>query len=610
MRFAADFETTTDPNDCRVWAWGVCDIDNTDFFVYGNSIDSFYEFMQMNTGSTFYFHNKKFDISFIYNYLFRHGYTYVEDKKQEDSNTFSALISVMGAFYSTRIVFEKKNKKKKFVTILDSLKIIPFSIDSIAKNFGLPVSKLEIDYKAYREPGHILTAEEIAYLKNDVLIAAMALHILFDRGLDKMTQASNALFDYKNEIGMRAFTDWFPTPDNDADLRQAYKGGFTYLPPDYREKDVTEGLVFDVNSLYPWALRYCPLPYGEGIYFEGEYKPDPLYNLYVQKFTCQFELKPGKIPTLQLKENLLFKPTEYLTSCKDKNGKPQDVTLCMSSVDLELFKEHYEILNPQWHCGWKFKSTTGLFAKYIDKWMEVKIEADKSGNKGYRTLAKLMMNALYGKFSLNPKVANKIVCFEDGKVVYKDPRYEEGDLKGQIIWETRKALYIPVGIFVTAWARHKTVSSAQKLYKYFRYADTDSCHIEIPVPDSIKAMSEKELKALTTETLREHGVQLPDGFEVDPVRLGAWKCESMFHRARFLRQKCYIEDSNTPDTWGTAEYDPNLMKITCSGMPDKCYPHVTWDNFRIGARYPGRLRPVQVPGGQVLVEQDFTIRQG
>ena len=36
-----DFETTTDPEDCRVWAVGFCDIDNLDF-TYGNSISFFF----------------------------------------------------------------------------------------------------------------------------------------------------------------------------------------------------------------------------------------------------------------------------------------------------------------------------------------------------------------------------------------------------------------------------------------------------------------------------------------------------------------------------------------------------------------------------------------
>ena len=41
--FTADFETTTDKNDCRVWAWAVCEIGVIDNIVIGNSIESFFE---------------------------------------------------------------------------------------------------------------------------------------------------------------------------------------------------------------------------------------------------------------------------------------------------------------------------------------------------------------------------------------------------------------------------------------------------------------------------------------------------------------------------------------------------------------------------------------
>ena len=37
-KFTADFETTTDPNDCRVWAYAICEIGNINNFYYGNSI--------------------------------------------------------------------------------------------------------------------------------------------------------------------------------------------------------------------------------------------------------------------------------------------------------------------------------------------------------------------------------------------------------------------------------------------------------------------------------------------------------------------------------------------------------------------------------------------
>ena len=78
------------------------------------------------------------------------------------------------------IYFYKGNKKVKKVTFIDSLKIIPFSVEEIAKSFNLPISKLKIDYNEYREIGHILSVEEKEYIKNDVLIVAKALKTIFD----------------------------------------------------------------------------------------------------------------------------------------------------------------------------------------------------------------------------------------------------------------------------------------------------------------------------------------------------------------------------------------------------------------------------------------------
>lgn len=555
MLYTADFETTTDPADCRVWAYGICEIGNPDNFTYGNDINGFMKWANELGKATVYFHNLKFDGEFILCWLFENGFKYV-DRRDLEKNTFTTLISDKGQFYSMEICFERKGKEKKSLTIYDSLKILPFSVAAIAKGFNLPISKLEIDYHETREIGHVLTKQEIDYLRNDVDIVARALNTLFEQGLTKMTQGSNALFDYKRTVGTKNFSKWFPIPVYDYDIRQSYKGGFTYLNPKYKELDLTEGIVLDVNSLYPSVMYYQPLPYGEGIFFKGKYKPDKIYNLYVQMFTCQFELKPGYIPTIQLKNNLSFIPTQYLES-----SEGEDVTLCLTNVDLELFMEHYNVFNIEYHSGWKFKSTIGLFKDYIDKWNKVKMESTINGNKAMRTLAKLMLNALYGKFALNPNVQSKIPWYDNGIVKYKLGEKE-----------TREPIYIPVGTFITAWARYKTISSAQKVYDRFVYADTDSLHLI--------------------------GTEIPDMLEVDPVKLGAWKHESTFTRARFIRQKSYIEEID------------GVLNITCAGMPERCYQFVTWDNFHTGMSYAGKLGMTHVNGGIVLKDIPFSIKCG
>jgi len=557
--YTADLETTTDENDCRVWAWAVEEIGNFDNWYYGNSLDGFFLFMENSNNSVFYIHNLKFDADFLMVYLFQHGFRHVKDRTELDTKTFTTLISDKGQFYSMKICFWKKGKRHKSVLIIDSYKILPFKVEEIAKAFDLPIRKLKLDYHAYREIGHKLTQEEIDYIKNDVDIVARALAILFGQDLTKQTQGSNALYDYKKTIGQKYFEKWFPVPDYDADIRPSYKGGFTYLNPKYKNVDIGEGIVFDVNSLYPWVMYECMLPYGEGIYFEGKYKKDDLYNLYIQRFKCQFELKEGYLPTIQLKGNLSFVPTEYITSSGD-----EEVTLTLTNIDLELFFKHYDVYNIEWISGWKFKSSNIMFKPYINKWMEVKIKSTLDGNKAMRTLAKLMLNALYGKFGLNPNVRSKIPFYDNGII-----RFTYGEK------EIREPIYLPVATFVTAYARHKTITSAQNVYDRFIYADTDSLHLI--------------------------GTEIPKELEVDPVKLGAWKHESTFKRARFLRQKCYIEDEYKED--GSSE-----LKITCAGMPADCYEYVTWENFKPGASYRGKKSPKHVVGGVVLKEIDFTIK--
>lgn len=225
-KFTADFETAVWKTDeTWVWAWAVCEIGNEDNIIIDNNIESFIEFCEDSGNSTFYFHNLKFDGEFIIYYLLTHGFRHVEKREDVESKTFTTLISDMGQFYTITVYFEKKNKHVKKATFIDSLKIIPFSVEAISKSFNLPISKLSIDYKKEREKGHILTKEEKEYITNDVLIVAKALKVLFDEGLSHMTAGSNALHDYKDILTKNKFNHFFTLLDYelDEDLRKAYK---------------------------------------------------------------------------------------------------------------------------------------------------------------------------------------------------------------------------------------------------------------------------------------------------------------------------------------------------------------------------------------------------
>jgi hypothetical protein len=153
--------------------------------------------------------------------------------------------------------------------------------------------------------------------------------------------------------------------------------------------------------------------------------------------------------------------------------------------------------------------------------------------------------------------------------------------------------------FITSYARRVTISSAQKITDNYNkglsdiefcYADTDSLHLLSP------------------------GFKLPEGLEIDPYKLGAWKYESKFSDkgqkqgcgAKFLRQKCYIENLTEDIDNPNPDYH---LKITVAGMPEECYDQVDFDNFVIGADYYGKKMPKIVPGGTVLIDGTFTIKE-
>ena len=427
-RYTADFETTTKPTylkegRVRVWAYAICEIGNPDNFVYGNSLDEFMDICaDPYHNAVYYFHNLKFDGEFIISWLLSNGFTWIKDKEDREANTFTTLITDMGQFYTIEVYFDVKGKNCNKVKFMDSLKILNFSVDQIAKNFDLPIRKLEIDYDEYRPDGHVLTDIEVDYIRNDVEIMARALDIMFSQGYTKMTMASNALAEYKDIIS--DFKMYFPVLDLEVDkeIRKSYKGGFTYLSPVYKEKEADKGIVFDVNSLYPSVMAGVEgelMPFGQPEHFDGKYKKDPLYNLYVITFTCVFELKKGMIPTIQDKSGAYgFRMNEYLESSNDL-----PVTLTLTSVDFELFKKHYIYRDIKYQGGWKFKSMVGLFDEYVERHTKGKIEAKKAGNKSLYQIHKLAQNSLYGRFGLNPNGTTKQPFMKDVKEIRRGLLY-------------------------------------------------------------------------------------------------------------------------------------------------------------------------------------------
>ena len=544
--YMADFETTTDPMDCRVWGYGIENIYSPGVEL-GTTLDEFMHRIDADNAVIF-FHNLKFDGHFIIDWLLKHDYTYTADGRKVSHKQFTTLISDKNMFYSVTIRFASGIR----VELRDSYKKLPMSVSRVAKSFKLPETKGEIDYHALRPLHHSLTVEEKNYITRDVNIVSTALKVTLDSGADKLTVGSDALHEFKKVLGENEFVRLFPVFNHtlDGEIRRAYRGGFTYPDPRFSRSLQGAGQVFDVNSLYPSVMYFQPMPYGEPEYVDGFVEPTAHKPLTIFSVTFTAKLKPGHIPCIQVKGSSQFVPTEYQTHVKDPT------TLMVTDVDWKLYNDHYDVDVLEFGGGWRFAAVEGVFSDYIDKWSKVK----ETSEGGIRELAKLMLNSLYGKFASNPNVTGKYPVLEDGRVVYRRGPEEQ-----------RNPVYTAVGVYITSYARDVTIRAAQQSYDVFAYADTDSLHL------------------LSTTT--------PESLDIHPTRMGAWKHEYDFVAAKYLRSKAYLE-----------KHADGTYTNRIAGLPEHVSSRLTFDDVKSGTILHGKLRPQSVPGGIVLVDTPYELK--
>jgi len=464
-------------------------------------------------------------------------------KEATKAGEFTTLISSDNKFYSITVLHDAG-----FTEFRDSLKKLPMTVAAVAKSFQLSASKGSIDYDEERPVDHVLSDDEKTYIRDDVRIIAEALWVVLQGGADKLTVGADSLDDFKRMLGKREFKRLFPVlpEDEDAFIRKSYRGGWCYVAKRFQREVVGPGSVYDVNSLYPSVMYDSPIPIGEPTRFVGE--PDRS-RVFVVEVTFTARLKPDHVPCIQIKRHPSFDATEY------QEVVEEPTTVVLTSVDLELWSEQYDLDIWSFGEGFYFESNRDVFKPYIDKWSRVK----KESTGGLRQLAKLHLNSLYGKFATNPDVTGRVPTLEDGRVRL---------LKGEE--ERRDPVYTATGSFITAYARAVTIRAAQANYEHFAYSDTDSLHL------------------LTMN---------PAGIKVDDVELGCWKKEYEFDYGLFWRPKTYIERRMGGDGY----------EVHVAGLPRASAENLRFCDFADDAVLGTKLLPKTVSGGIVLSSVDFRL---
>lgn len=659
IKLVGDFETTVFEGQeyTEVWASGLVEMYRENVIIHTSISDTFNYLVSLNKNVCVFYHNLKFDGHFWLSYLLKDlGLTQALYLNGEDENSVSFYdtrdmpnnsvkysINNLGQWYSITVKYHNH-----YIEFRDSLKLIPFSVSEMGKAFKTKHQKLELEsgYEGVRFAGGELTEQDKEYLTNDLLVVKEALEFMFSQGYKKMTIAScckkifkdtefycdkdyfNALFP--NLRNIKLDKDKYGSSDVDEYVRKSYKGGWCYVVKGKEQKVFVNGLTADVNSLYP-SMMYSEsgnfFPVGKPTFWKGNYihlnavtynENMKSYPYYFVRIKTEFKLKEGYLPCIQIKGNPNYSCNEWLETsdvtfkaCKVK-GKyypkrtvRNPVELTLTQTDFELIQEHYDLINMEILDGCYFSTISGIFDKYIDKFKKIKIESEGA----MRTLAKLSLNSLYGKFATSANSSFKYAYIkDDGSLGFKTQREHK-----------KQVFYIPIGSAITSYARNFTIRAAQKNYygadkRGFIYADTDSIHCDL-APEEMK------------------------GIKVHESDFCCWKLETSWDKGWFVRQKTYIEHVTHKNL---KPIEAPFYNIKCAGMNEKAKhfyqismlddvnkwiadnkkeynkmaevekeyikEHKTIEDFKAGFIGVGKLVPHSIKGGVVLCNTLFTLR--
>ena len=110
--------------------------------------------------------------------------------------------------------------------------------------------------------------------------------------------------------------------------------------------------------------------------------------------------------------------------------------------------------------------------------------------------------------------------------------------------EQKDGIYLPIGSFITAYAREKTIRTSQAIKDYsiekygedyYIYSDTDSVHTKLSIEELTKFC------------------------DIDDVRLGAWKNEGLATRRKICKAKMLFRRNRRKNKYYLCRYAKNLL---------------------------------------------------
>lgn len=288
-------------------------------------------------------------------------------------------------------------------------------------------------------------------------------------------------------------------------LQESYQGGLTMANPDHAGKLQKNLAYIDINSSYPTQMMNGEFPIGPPIF--GEITDIGKNTTTLYELDIEYAHNSHGIPFLY----------DFLDNDEGKHYPKtlEDKQYTLTDIEIERFEKYYDGDYTIRKVA-TFDTIKGetLFGSYINYWYEIK---STTKSIAWKIAAKLFLNALYGKFGQD--IARDSKIFLDNKWV-------------NISSVTKPRFFLPIAIWITAYARMYMVDAIDYNFKDCNYMDTDS--LSIIIPENIDLNNDKEL----TQYLESNY-----NVKIDNNILGGWDIEEKLNWQITRRAKQYYMET-------------------------------------------------------------------
>jgi hypothetical protein len=538
----ADFETINE-GKLSVYAVGYSKDDEEPNILYGkDSLDKFIDYLlKLKQKFTLVFYNGgRFDLYFVYKRLIERG---IDCKK----------IIYSDGCYKT-FTFNK-------ISTFDLCLHMPGSLKNNCKAFGVAddKSKGDFDHKKIQSWDDVekFRNEWQPYLRLDI-ISMRELYLKYSKSVydefkvnvNKFITLSSLAYNiWRQTIGEN---DIINLPyDIDLFVRRSIFGGRCYPQKQYFESEGDEDYLLDIDvvSLYPTAMSKNEYPIGEYRDFTNENQLEDLRLRLINNnfrgfdykwFIAECDILPNKDLVSAVLPRRSIKGLHW-DLCNIQKG-------VYNLVDLQRAVKHgYKIEKIHRAVAWK--KSDFIFKEYIDRVFEIKKNAVKDTPQ--YSIAKLLMNSLYGKMLQSPVVEKNMVISNisqldklqiNNKIIEFRPLNDEKAIVYYQPVELDETVNKPsfLGSFILGYSREimdkyiNAINGYHNIDSSFYRTDTDSLIIHSSQLPNVQKYIGKNLGDIDFDIKGK----ITKFVEVCPK---VYICDSIKHKYSYVNNKIYVD---------------------------------------------------------------------